>query len=544
MARDNPIFNQFREHSVAEFFRKNRQMLGFSGKVRSLTTIVHEYVTNSLDACEEAGILPDIGIEIRVVNGDHCVVRASDNGPGIPQKLVGKALGMMLAGTKFHRYMQQRGQQGIGAAGCTMFALITTGTPVKVRTGTGTSKVYSCDLSIDVKTNKPKMLNEKMEEGEMRGLEIEGEFGEVKYDKGEYGPLAYLKRTAIANPHAQIKFKGPNDEEVLFPRASDAIPERPKEVLPHPLGLTTSDLVEMAHHSKDRKISSFLMNNFTRVSSGKIGELRGLLPDVNLNAKPRNLAWADAEKMIDAFSRLRWIAPATDSIRPIGEEQVKKALVNILNPEFMSVRERKPKVFRGGVPFVVETAITYGGNSGRHTQSGVSGDVIRFANRAPLLFDAGGCAITQAVKEMDWNRYGMKEFDSMPITVFVNFVSVHVPYTGAGKQAIANEEEIVGEIKLSVMECARELQSHLRGKVRAGEKEAKKKAIMRYVDQLAKDLVELSGTGDVERLKKKLVKLVEGKYKKKIEDATLEEIAGEAAAAQLEAENSKNEGES
>ncbi|MFA6035895.1 MAG: DNA topoisomerase VI subunit B [Candidatus Micrarchaeia archaeon] len=544
MASADSIFKEFREHSVAEFFRKNRQMLGFAGKTRSLTTIVHEYVTNSLDACEEGGILPDIDVKLRLTPAEHCIVRVQDNGPGIPPKMVGKALGMMLAGTKFHRYMQQRGQQGIGAAGCTMFAQITTGKPVHVKSGTGNGKVYECDLTVDVKTNKPLQQNEKTSDGVFQGLIVEGEFAEVKYDKGEYGVLEYLKRTALANPHAQISFEGPDGEKQLFPRAVNSVPPKAVEVLPHPLGITTNELVEMAHTSEERKITSFLQQNFARVSSAKIDELRSLMPNFDIDKPPRELKWGEAEEMVKAFEKVKWIAPATDALRPIGKEQIEKALVNILNPQYMSVGERKAKVFRGGVPFVVEAAIAYGGNSGRRTADGsVAGDVIRYANRAPLLFDAGGCAINEATKSIEWGRYDMRDFDSLPMTVFVNFVSVHVPYTGAGKQAISNEEEILDEIKRAVMECCRDVQLHLRGKAREGEREAKKKAIMRYVEQLSRDLAELSGKGKAEDIQKKLITLVEGKYKKHIEEASLEEISGEAAAAKHAAENENGNGE-
>src|SRR4030095_6140892 len=111
MAED--IFKQFKEHSVAEFFKKNRQMLGFSGKVRSMTIIVHELVTNSLDACEEAGIMPEIFVQVEELDRekDHYRLTIRDNGPGIPRTHLGKALGQMLAGTKSQRYIQHRGQQ-------------------------------------------------------------------------------------------------------------------------------------------------------------------------------------------------------------------------------------------------------------------------------------------------------------------------------------------------------------------------------------------------------------------------------------------------
>ncbi len=511
------MFTEFKEHSVAEFFRKNRQMLGFSGKVRSLTTIVHEFATNSLDACEEAGILPDIKIEVRQLENDHVKVIFEDNGPGIPKSHIGKALGMMLAGTKFHRHMQMRGQQGIGASGCTMFAQMTTGKPVHVKSGTG-QKTIECDLSIDVQTNKPLLMNVIETDGAFHGLIVEAEYSEVKYDKSEYSPYEYLRRTALANPHAQIAFIDPAGEKTVFPRASDKIPKRPTEVQPHPLGITTNDLIDLAHHCPARKLSSFFTSTFARFSSTKVNELRSVVPDIDLDKTPNELKWNEAEAIVKAFQQMKWIAPATDSIQPIGAEQIDQAFKNILNPEYFSVRSRKPKVFRGGVPFAVEAAVAYGGKSGRENASGgVSADIQRFANRAPLLFDAGGCAITEAVKTIDWKRYDIDDFENTHMSVFVNLVSVYVPYTGAGKQAVSPEEEVVSEIRFAIMEVARDLQRYLSGKVRETDREAKKKAIMRYVHQLSLNLPELAGAGKSTEIEEKLIKLIQSKYAKSLD---------------------------
>ncbi|MCL5430175.1 MAG: ATP-binding protein, partial [Candidatus Marsarchaeota archaeon] len=193
------IFKEFREHSIAEFFKKNRQMLGYSGMVRSLVTVVHEYVTNSFDACEEAGILPEVSVEISETGENKYKVKITDNGPGIPKKFVGKALGTILAGTKFHRYVQQRGQQGIGAAGCTLFAQITTGKPILVRSSIGKDKGYSCALSIDTMKNGPKIVDMVDLNEDFRGLSVIGEFADVKYENSDHGVYEYLKRTALAN---------------------------------------------------------------------------------------------------------------------------------------------------------------------------------------------------------------------------------------------------------------------------------------------------------------------------------------------------------
>ncbi|MEM2174546.1 MAG: DNA topoisomerase VI subunit B, partial [Candidatus Micrarchaeia archaeon] len=325
---------------------------------------------NSLDACEEAKILPNIYVKIENSEGDHLKVTVEDNGPGIPKEYIGKALGQMLAGTKFHRYVQQRGQQGIGISGVILYSQITTGKPVHIRSGIGDGKIYECDLSIDVKRNAPIVTNLIEYSGNYRGLTIVGEFGDVKYDTSAFSPYEYLKATAMANPHAQITFVSPNGEREIFKRSSTNIPPKPKPVKPHPLGITVDDLITYAHHSKERKLSSFLSQNLTRVSDQKINELKALCPNINFDKMPRELKWEEAEQIIKAFKQIKWIAPSSESLVPIGEKQIEEALKSLLNPEFLSVRKRSPKVYRGGVPFMVEVAIAYGGKAGREGKEG------------------------------------------------------------------------------------------------------------------------------------------------------------------------------
>ncbi len=517
------IFSEFKEHSVAEFFKKNQQMLGFSGKTRSLTTVVHEYVTNSLDACEEAGILPEVTISIAELDKDSGKYRviSEDNGPGIPEKHLGKALGMMLAGTKFHRYAQQRGQQGIGASGCTMYAQITTGKPVKV-VSRYDSKRITCEITIDLKSNSPKIMNLVKEDGQFgSGLRVEAEIADAKFDKSSFGVYEYIRRTALANPHLQITLNDPEGQKSSFPRSSGKIPDKPFVVQPHPMGLSTNDLIDFAHREKEcRRISSFLQERFARVSAAKVDELRALVPDLDFDKKPSELAWHESEKLIKAIQNpaIKWIAPTTDSVKPIGREQIEKSLKNILAPEFVVVTERSPKIFKGGIPFMVEAALAYGGGAGKKNGDMTGSEVIRYANRAPLLFDNSGCAITEAVKEIDWKRYKLKNFEEEPISVFVNLSSVYVPYTSAGKQAISNDEEILAEIKNAIMEAARDLQRYLSGINREHDRKERKKAILRYVNQLSKDLPDLAGKGKTAEIEKMLVHLIETKYSGQIED--------------------------
>jgi DNA topoisomerase-6 subunit B len=507
---DQDIFKQFREHSVAEFFKKNRQMLGFSGKVRSLTMIVHEFVTNSLDACEESGILPDIFVQVEELDSDHYRLTIKDNGPGIPKSHLGKALGQMLAGTKFHRYLQQRGQQGIGASACVMFSFLTTGQPTKAISACK-GKRYTANISMDFKGNKPvveELGEEDALEGES-GLTVMAQFKDVRYEKSNYGVYEYLRRTALANPHCSITLIEPTGEQMVFPRSVAMNPRRPFEIKPHPLGITTHDLLEFSKQNKEnRKVGAFLQNEFTRVSAGKVEELRMLVPEVNFDKDPQKLEWMEAEKIVKAFGQVKWIAPTMDALVPIGREQVELSFRNIFNPDVLVVTERSPRVYRGGIPFMIEVGIAYGGGL---VSAQKRGEVMRFSNRVPLLFDAGGCAITETIKSIDWGRYDLKNFDEEPVAVLVNLVSVHVPYTSAGKQAISNEEDVMEEIKLAIMEASRGVQKYISGKKKAHDIANKKKVIGRYTQQLAKDLADLTGE-KAGKIEEQLVRIIEEKY--------------------------------
>ncbi|MDE1856591.1 MAG: DNA topoisomerase VI subunit B [Candidatus Micrarchaeota archaeon] len=527
-SKADTMFKEFKEHSVAEFFKKNRQMLGYSSLGRSLVTVVHEYVTNSLDACEEAEILPDITVAITKVDEKRYKVRVQDNGPGIPKAYIGKALATILAGTKFHRYIQQRGQQGIGAGGCALFSRVTTGKPIHAISSTGNS-AFSCDVSIETVHNKPIVTNqEQIEKPGFKGLSVEGEFADTKYEMGEHSVYEYLRRTALTNPHAQIKLIDPDGKEYLFARAAENLPPKPQATKPHPLGLTVNDLLEFAHHSESRKISSFLIETFARTTQGKVAELKEVLRDVDLDKDPKEMSWSDAEKMIEAFKQIKWIAPEAIAIIPVGEKQIEVALRNILNPEHMSVVERKPKVFRGGVPFVVEAAVAFGGNSGRkdeNGETGYAGNILRFANKVPLLFDSGNCAITAAVRDIQWRRYNI-DLDSQPISIMVNVSSVHIPYSGVGKESIAQEAEIIEEVKLAVMDAARGIQRYIANKERIHHEANRYNTIMRYTKQLSSDIADLTGESE-EKVEKKLTKLVAEHFPKATEEEEAEEGPGE-----------------
>lgn len=383
-------------------------------------------------------------------------------------------------------------------SGCTMLSQMTTGKSVKVITGTDKGKALACEITIDPKKNKPKIDNLRKLKKKFRGLMVQAEFKEVLYRESKRGPLEYVRRTAIANPHAKITFVSPKGEKTVFNRSVSYIPKQPKPMKPHPNGVTVDEVLTMGKSTKARKVSSFLKSDFERVGSTSVNKIQKEV-DFDLNKDPQQLSWSEAEQLVDAFKKVDFIAPSTDGLRPIGGKRIKKSLDNIVEPEFVYTITRSPKVYAGGYPFQIEIGIAYGGNAGRGsggeedgaTERMMSGEteakveIMRFANRAPLLFDSGNCAITKAVHSVDWKRYGIKDLKTVPLTIFVNFTSVHVPYTGAGKQAITDEKEVMEELRLAIMQCGRKTSRYIKAKRREIENQMKRDMFYKYIPEVA-----------------------------------------------------------
>src|SRR4029077_4624637 len=149
-----------RDISVSEFFAKNRHLLGFDNPRKALLTTVKEAVDNSLDACEEAGILPEIWVHIEPTGSDRFKVGVQDNGPGILKKQIPLIFGKLLYGSKFHRLRMSRGQQGIAISAAAAYGGLTTEKPVKIISKISPRKpAHYYEIKIDTKKNLPEILN-------------------------------------------------------------------------------------------------------------------------------------------------------------------------------------------------------------------------------------------------------------------------------------------------------------------------------------------------------------------------------------------------
>ncbi|MAT73010.1 MAG: DNA topoisomerase VI subunit B [Planctomycetaceae bacterium] len=371
-----------RDISVSEFFAKNRHLLGFDNPRKALLTTIKEAVDNSLDACEEAGILPEIWVHIESTGVDRYKVGIQDNGPGILKKQIPLIFGKLLYGSKFHRLRQSRGQQGIGISAAGMYGVQTTGKPVKIISKVSARKpAHYYEIQIDTKRNEPKILNGKGEgvdippgdkgakEIEKHGIEwVDQPHGtrvtielEAKYQRGRGSVDEYLHQTAIANPHVTLHYLDPDGNQRDYDRAAEQLPPEPKEILPHPYGVELGRLAALLGEADGQTVTQFFTTSFSRVSPGvarKICKGAGVSPRLPAKRVDRN----GADKLYHAIQSTKIAPPATDCICPIGEELILKGLHQVVPGEFYAAATRPPSVYRGN-PFVIEVGLAYGGTA-------------------------------------------------------------------------------------------------------------------------------------------------------------------------------------
>ncbi len=485
-----------KEISIAEFFEKNKHILGYSNPSKALITCVREAVDNSLDACEEAGILPDIFVRIDRVDPFYRVV-VEDNGPGIVEEQIPKVFGKLLYGSRFHAIRQSRGQQGIGISAAVLYSQLTSGKPAVIVSRTSPEeKAVRVELFINTKRNEPEIVSKEYIDWHLtRGTRIELELSANYVRERKQSVYEYLRETSVVNPHAKITFVEPDGSVHEFRRVSYELPPPPREIKPHPHGIELGQLMAMLKSTKAKDLKTFLTREFVRVgekTATSVLEKAGL----NASISPHLLSREEAMALLRAFSETDFLPPPTDCLSPIGKENIEKSLQEEFRPEFVYAVTRKPKVYSGH-PFLVEAGIAYGGDLPEDKVT-----LLRYANKIPLLYQQGGCALTKAVESVRWKNYGLQQSkDELPYgraVILVHVASTNIPYTSESKEAVASVPEIVDEVRLSLQECGRKLKEYLDRKERIVRKKKKENVLKKILPLLAKKLSEILGEEEVD----------------------------------------------
>jgi len=483
-----------REISVAAFFEKNRHLLGFDNPLRALSTTVKELVDNSLDACEEMKVLPEVKVEIKQVNETRFVVSVQDNGPGIVKEQIPKVFAKLLYGSKFFRMQQGRGQQGIGVSASVLYGQLTTGKPSKIVSKIGKGKPgHYYELRIDIHKNEPEIVKDEVVNFELdHGTKVEIEL-EGKYQKGRLSVDEYLKQTAIANPHLHLIYINPLKEKIEFPRVINELPKEPKAIKPHPYGVEIGVLLRMLKGTKAKNLLGFFEKEFSRVSRNIAKEISDK-SKVDGNIKPQEVHHDQAEALVNSIKNTKISSPPLNCLSPIGEEALLKGLQKEIKADFYGVVTRRPSVYRG-FPFQVEAACVYGGELNNNSEELVR--VMRFANKVPLQYQQSACAITKSVINTAWKNYGISQskgaLPTGPLVIVVHIASVWVPFTSEAKEAIAHYPEIIKEIKLALQEVGRKVGSYIRKTVKAREQAERANLFEKYIPELSNALANLSG---------------------------------------------------
>jgi len=460
-----------RDISVAEFFSKNRHLLGFDNPRKALLTTIKEAVDNSLDACEEAGILPEIEVRIEELVAPPSAqkpgryrITITDNGPGIVRKQIENIFGRLLYGSKFHRLKMSRGQQGIGISAAGMYGLMTTGKPMIIHSKPKKNKpAHHLELAMDTAKNRPEVTIDIETDdfpetssgtGTRVAIELEG-----RYVRGKASVEAYLEQTAIANPHCEIVFippekagedpsleaasntmspdrqgagqadntdtsdqpvadaQGSSDQivrttdlpdRIIYPRTVDELPPETVEIKPHPYGVELGNFLGMLKQTDQKQLAGFFKHEFCRVPPAAVQAITKAA-----STKTKTITSQSYTSAIDH-------AAAERLYRALQEAKLRSPPTDCLAP--IGVRTMLAGMLKGvNAEFYAastRTPAVYRGNPFQiEVAIGFGGDlpgdqparIIRFANRVPLLYQQSACCAFKSVCEVGWKNYGLQQ---------------------------------------------------------------------------------------------------------------------------------------
>jgi DNA topoisomerase-6 subunit B len=181
-----------------------------------------------------------------------------------------------------------------------------------------------------------------------------------------------------------------------------------------------------------------------------------------------------------------------------------------------------------------EIARLHGAMKNVNLSEGQMMQVMRYANRVPLLFQPAACAITQAVIGTNWRAYGLTQtrgqVPSGPVTLMVHMASVWVPFTSESKEAIAGYPEIMKELRLGLQAVGRKLAMYLNQRKRVRQEGERREIFLRYLGEVAGAVASIKNLGD--RSKKSLYdRLVEvAKRKTAVADTQMDDRGRKVAA--------------
>jgi len=429
-----------------------------------------------------------------------------DTGVGmVPNDL--EKFGIYLASSKSEKLRQTRGSQGFGAPSAFSDAQNTTGKPIFT-----ISKRFNSDVTT-ITNFYTTTANTKEHVGGPVNMDLPFNHGtyirlyylNIQYRRG-YADI-YCEMASLLNSHVTIIFIDPYGVVHIHPRRVNAFPEEPKYAQPHPASIRIGEFQDLLRETRESDLRGFLTKAFCRLSANKAKTIvanaskdlrRRHLDDLKMTTPTDSLSKTEVELLYRAFSSEDYIAPPTDTVVPVGEEIFEQTIQMAYNPDFVAAVTRKPTSGKG-LSFAIEVCIAYGGEI--KPASSAPMVLWRFVNRVPKLRDNSDCATWKATASVNWKNYKLQSFDNGiprgPVMVFIHVAGayVHVMFKGQSKQALAEDEVLLREIKLALEDAGRKFRRFITRRETARRKAKRAGILAMYADQFAQSLVTIANDG-------------------------------------------------
>ncbi|MFX1560775.1 MAG: DNA topoisomerase VI subunit B [Promethearchaeota archaeon] len=429
-----------------------------------------------------------------------------DSGVGmVPDDL--EKFGIYLASSKSEKLRQTRGSQGFGAPSAFSDAQNTTGKPIFTVSKRYNSAVATVTNFYTTTANTKDHVGGPidMDLPFHHGTYIKLHYLNIQYRRG-YADI-YCEMASLLNSHATIIFIDPYGQVTIYPRRVNVFPEEPKYAQPHPASIRIGEFQDLLRETRETDLRGFLTKAFCRLSMNKAKTIvsnaskdlrRRHLDDLKMTTPTDSLSKTEVELLYRAFSSEDYIAPPTDTVVPVGEEIFEQTIQMAYKPDFVTAVTRKPTSGKG-LSFAVEVCIAYGGEIKPATSAPMV--LWRFVNRVPKLRDNSDCATWKATASVNWKNYKVTTFDNGiprgPLMVFIHVAGayVHVMFKGQSKQALAEDEVLLREIKLALEDAGRRFRRFITRRETARRKAKRAGILAMYADQFAQSLVTIANDG-------------------------------------------------
>ncbi|CAM6127753.1 unnamed protein product [Calypogeia fissa] len=420
-------------------------------------------------------------------------VTCKDNGKGMPHDDIPNMLGRVLSGTKYG-LKQTRGKFGLGAKMALIWSKMSTGQPIDIWSATkGQNFISYCHLDIDINKNIPNVhKHEKRPNPDgWRGAELQVTIA-GNWTTYRSKIINYMRQMGVITPYAQFVFRyiAPTSDKnvtIRFARRTNVMPAAPEETKFHPSAVDLLLIKRLITETTKPKFDQFLEQEFVGISKTLAKRLIDELgPEFSPKMSVKSLTPQQILSIQQLFRQAKFEDPSGDCLSPAGEYNLRLGIMKELHPDMVATYQGSTQVFEGH-PFLVEAGVSLGG---KDVKPGVN--VFRFANRIPLLFEAGGDVATRtAMKRINWNSYKINQVQDK-IGVFVSIVSTKIPFKGTGKEYIGDDvTEMASAVKSVLQQCCIQLKSKIVRQQQARDRQLRKRSLAKYIPDVSRAIYDV-----------------------------------------------------